>query len=72
MKLTQKQLKWIAKEREILRRVIASKEASEAYKGLGADITKLQVIDLFLKLHKEETDETQSKSSGESPAVSCM
>ncbi len=76
MKLSPKQIDYINVERDVLIRLIAAKEKSEAYAGIWGDRQKLQMIQLIIDLHNLEIrkkDETQNdKSSGESPSKPSM
>lgn len=54
MDLTPKQIEWINREREVLIRLIESKETSNIYNGLGEDRIRLQTIQIIIDLHNLE------------------
>ena len=62
MKFSQKQMKYLAEEWKVLKRVIEAKQASECNKGLGSDLTKFQTIDLLIKLQSLEMNNEESNS----------
>lgn len=61
MILSPKQIEWINNEKRVYTELIAAKEKSEVFSGLGNDRIYLQALQLIINLHNIEINKDKPK-----------